>query len=51
MALVGNLLSYLRVKSETESVTPDTAFRFNSKDGGYIGTDLVLYFIYVVGLT
>jgi hypothetical protein len=32
MALVGNLVSYLRAKSETESVTPDTAFRFNSKD-------------------
>jgi hypothetical protein len=32
MTLVGNLVSYLRVKSETENVTPDTAFRFNSKD-------------------
>jgi hypothetical protein len=32
MALVGNLVSYLRAKSESESVTPDTAFRFNSKD-------------------
>jgi hypothetical protein len=29
---VGNLVSYLRAKSESESVTPDTAFRFNSKD-------------------
>jgi hypothetical protein len=26
MVLVGNLVSYLRVKSESESVTPDTAF-------------------------
>jgi hypothetical protein len=32
MVLVGNLVSYLRVKSESESVTPDTAFCFNSKD-------------------
>jgi hypothetical protein len=32
VALVGNLVSCLRTKSETESVTPDTAFRFNSKD-------------------
>jgi hypothetical protein len=32
MALVGNLLRCLRVKSEIKSVTPDTAFRFNSKD-------------------
>jgi hypothetical protein len=32
MVLVGNLMSYLRVKSEFKSVTPDTAFRFNSKD-------------------
>jgi hypothetical protein len=32
MALVGNLLFYLRVKLESESVTPDTGFRFNSKD-------------------
>jgi hypothetical protein len=32
MALVGNLICYLRTKSETENVTPDTAFRFNSKD-------------------
>jgi hypothetical protein len=32
VALVGNLVSYLRTKSEFESVTPDTAFRFNSKD-------------------
>jgi hypothetical protein len=32
MTLVGNLVSYLRAKLETESVTPDTAFRFNSKD-------------------
>jgi hypothetical protein len=34
MALVGNMVSCLRIKSETESVTPDTAFRFNSKDDG-----------------
>jgi hypothetical protein len=33
MALVGNLVFYLRAKSETESVTPDTAFHFNSKEG------------------
>jgi hypothetical protein len=32
MVLVGNLVSCLMVKTETESVTPDTAFRFNSKD-------------------
>jgi hypothetical protein len=32
MALVGNLMSYLRAKLETKSVTPDTAFRFNSKE-------------------
>jgi hypothetical protein len=32
VVLVGNLVSYLRAKSEIESVTPDTAFRFNSKD-------------------
>jgi hypothetical protein len=32
MALVGNFVSCLRTKSEIESVTPDTAFRFNSKD-------------------
>jgi hypothetical protein len=32
MALVGNLVSCLRAKSETKSVTPDTAFCFNSKD-------------------
>jgi hypothetical protein len=32
MALVGNFVSSLKVKSETESVTPDTGFRFNSKD-------------------
>jgi hypothetical protein len=32
VALVGNLVFYLRTKSETKSVTPDTAFRFNSKD-------------------
>jgi hypothetical protein len=32
VALVGNLVSYLRTKLEFESVTPDTAFRFNSKD-------------------
>jgi hypothetical protein len=32
VVLVGNLMSYLRAKSETESVTTDTAFRFNSKD-------------------
>jgi hypothetical protein len=38
MALVGNLISCLRVKSETKSVTPDTAFRFNSKDDGYAVT-------------
>jgi hypothetical protein len=31
MALVGNLVFYLRAKLETKSVTPDTAFRFNSK--------------------
>jgi hypothetical protein len=35
MALVGNLVSYLRAKSKTESVTPDIAFRFNSKDITY----------------
>jgi uncharacterized membrane protein YsdA (DUF1294 family) len=28
----GYLVSYLRAKSESKSVTPDTAFRFNSKD-------------------
>jgi hypothetical protein len=32
VALVGNLMSYLWAKSETKSLTPDTAFRFNSKD-------------------
>jgi hypothetical protein len=32
VVLVGNLVSCLRVKLETKSVTPDTAFRFNSKD-------------------
>jgi hypothetical protein len=32
MALVGNLVSYLRTRLETESVTPDTVFHFNSKD-------------------
>jgi hypothetical protein len=32
VALVGNLVFYLRIKSEFKSVTPDTAFRFNSKD-------------------
>jgi hypothetical protein len=32
MAVVGNFMSCLRVKSETKSVTPNTAFRFNSKD-------------------
>jgi hypothetical protein len=32
MVLVGNLMSCPRVKSETETVTPNTAFRFNSKD-------------------
>jgi hypothetical protein len=32
MAVVDNFMSCLRVKSETKSVTPDTAFRFNSKD-------------------
>jgi hypothetical protein len=32
VALVGNLVFCLRAKSETKSVTPDTAFRFNSKD-------------------
>jgi hypothetical protein len=32
VAVVGNLMSCLRAKSETKSVTPDTAFRFNSKD-------------------
>jgi hypothetical protein len=32
MASVGNLIFCLRVKSKTKSVTPDTAFRFNSKD-------------------
>jgi hypothetical protein len=32
VAVVGNLVSYLRAKLESKSVTPDTAFRFNSKD-------------------
>jgi hypothetical protein len=32
VVLVGYLMSSLRAKSETKSVTPDTAFRFNSKD-------------------
>jgi hypothetical protein len=32
VVLVGNLVFCLRAKSESESVTPDTAFRFNSKD-------------------
>jgi hypothetical protein len=32
VAVVGNLRFCLRVKSETKSVTPDTAFRFNSKE-------------------
>jgi hypothetical protein len=32
VALVGNLVFCLRAKSETKSVTPDTAFCFNSKD-------------------
>jgi hypothetical protein len=32
MVLVGNLVFCLWVKSETKSVTPDTGFRFNSKD-------------------
>jgi hypothetical protein len=36
MALVGNLVSCLWAKSETKSVTPDTAFRFNSKDLGRV---------------
>jgi hypothetical protein len=29
VAVVGNLVSSLRTKLETKSVTPDTAFRFN----------------------
>jgi hypothetical protein len=32
VALVGKLMFYLRLKLETKSVTPDTTFRFNSKD-------------------
>jgi hypothetical protein len=32
VAVVGNLVSYLRAKLESKSVTPDTTFRFNSKD-------------------
>jgi hypothetical protein len=32
VVLVDNLVSYLKIKLEIESVTPDTAFRFNSKD-------------------
>jgi hypothetical protein len=32
VVLVGKLVSCLRVKLETKSVTPDNAFRFNSKD-------------------
>jgi hypothetical protein len=32
MALVGNLVFCLWEKSEIESMTPNTAFRFNSKD-------------------
>jgi hypothetical protein len=32
MAVVGNFMSYLRVKLEIKSVTPYIAFRFNSKD-------------------
>jgi hypothetical protein len=32
MALVGNFMSYLRIKLETKNVTPDTTFRFNSKE-------------------
>jgi hypothetical protein len=39
MAPMGNLMSYLRAKSETESVTPDTTFRFNSKDISTNATD------------
>jgi hypothetical protein len=35
MAFMGNLVSYLRAKVEIESVTSDTAFRFNSKDACY----------------
>jgi hypothetical protein len=35
-------VSCLRVKSETKSVTPDTAFRFNSKDSFMeVGTNSV----------
>jgi hypothetical protein len=33
MALMGNLVFCLWAKLETKSVTPDTGFRFNSKDG------------------
>jgi hypothetical protein len=32
VVVVGNLVSCLRAKSESESVIPDTAFRFNSKE-------------------
>jgi hypothetical protein len=32
VVLVGYLMSSPRIKSEIKSVTPDTAFRFNSKD-------------------
>jgi hypothetical protein len=32
IALVGNMVSRLRIKSKTENMTPDTAFRFNSKN-------------------
>jgi hypothetical protein len=35
IAVVGNFVSCLRVKSETKNVTPDTAFRFNSKERRY----------------
>jgi hypothetical protein len=32
VAVVGNLVFCIRAKLETESVTPDTNFSFNSKD-------------------
>jgi hypothetical protein len=37
MALVGYWMSSLWAKLETKSVTPDTAFHFNSKDVGVPG--------------
>jgi hypothetical protein len=49
VVLVGNLLSCLRVKLESKSVTPDTAFYFISKDLTSIyGVDSFYAFIGIV---